>query len=353
MSDEDGVEQQSGPGGAWSSREPWQPTPRSDDDRVSFGEILRNVDGSQPIPGPYTLAPPDVVPVANELAPTALARVSRWRRRERAMKAGAVLLSMAVGAVLGLVPTRPVDVAPPGAFSEAEITAEVGAFGLAGAQDWGVDPVANDSVANRPVRIPEHERRSSDPQPPQVVRLAPIHVETRAVEPAQPSQAAAADATVASARQARVTDQRSGVTGDTHEERPPAVRRRVHEEPLQAKSGEPEAVAASPAAPQAGAPRAAERHGKVSELPDTPSRADVRDALVGVQDRVRACAPQYRGATVPARITFVSSGRVTTALVSGTLAGTPEGSCVARALRQANVPEFAEPRLVVDYPLQL
>jgi hypothetical protein len=39
--------------------------------------------------------------------------------------------------------------------------------------------------------------------------------------------------------------------------------------------------------------------------------------------------------------------------VSGPFAGTPVGSCVARAVRAARFPPFAEDRFEVTYPFQL
>ena len=40
-------------------------------------------------------------------------------------------------------------------------------------------------------------------------------------------------------------------------------------------------------------------------------------------------------------VTFAPSGRATTAMVEGRLAGTPTGSCVANAMRSAKVPAFS------------
>jgi hypothetical protein len=52
-------------------------------------------------------------------------------------------------------------------------------------------------------------------------------------------------------------------------------------------------------------------------------------------------------------VTIVNSGRVSRALVDGVFKGTPEGSCLARAVRGAHFPRFSQPSLRVSYPLSL
>jgi hypothetical protein len=72
-----------------------------------------------------------------------------------------------------------------------------------------------------------------------------------------------------------------------------------------------------------------------------------------VRSAVAACAAG-RGGVVTVRVTFAgSSGRVTTAVVEGAFAGTPEGSCMARAIRAARVPRFAQPTSSVSFPFQI
>jgi len=56
---------------------------------------------------------------------------------------------------------------------------------------------------------------------------------------------------------------------------------------------------------------------------------------------------------VPVRVTVSGSGRVTTAVVQGAWAGTPEGSCLARAVRTAHLPAFRQPRININYPFVL
>jgi hypothetical protein len=88
------------------------------------------------------------------------------------------------------------------------------------------------------------------------------------------------------------------------------------------------------------------------ELPDRPSREQV----VGVMDSVRGDVTKCTGGRAgiaELTLTVRASGQVTYALVNGTFAGTPEGSCIANVLRAAKFPAFRDPVLRVNYPLQL
>ncbi len=285
--------------------------PRSE--RLSFEELLLHVDAPPPIPGRYTLEPPDVIPVADPLA--AANRAAEVRKRELRLKVGAVTLSVGLGAFLAWMPTRPVDPAPEGAFSDAEVTADV-LPQLKGAEPASAQPAPP---------VPAPEPAETGVEPPHVTRLAPVDVDTESSQPL-PGPAEEPNETNESKR----------------EEHRPAARSRLHDEP-QAKTGEPTVVAVLRPAPQADA----------RPVPAQPQREDVVAALESVALDVRGCAPAYSGAVVRVRVTFAPSGRVTTAVVSGRLAGTPEGSCVARAVRAARVPPFERSSFVVAYPYRL
>lgn len=95
-----------------------------------------------------------------------------------------------------------------------------------------------------------------------------------------------------------------------------------------------------PAAPSAAAS---------NDLPETPSRSDVLAAMRAVTSAVTACGNGQTG-TANVTIIFASSGRVTTANVAPPFAGTPAGSCIARAVRSATVPPFSRPTFQVNYP---
>lgn len=142
------------------------------------------------------------------------------------------------------------------------------------------------------------------------------------------------------------------------ERAPAAVRApaRVTSEPAAppAAPAQPEQEAAA-AAPESATPaedEAAEA-ARLASLPEAPSREDVLAAIQSVESAVKACGEGHFG-VAPVRITAVSSGRVTTAVVTGgSVLGTPAGSCIAREARRARFPEFRQARFVVEYPFQL
>jgi hypothetical protein len=87
-------------------------------------------------------------------------------------------------------------------------------------------------------------------------------------------------------------------------------------------------------------------------LPLTPTRADIAAGLEALRPALVHCAEGQSGLlTIDA--TIAASGRVTHALIQGDFQGTPTGSCMARAVRQATFPPFRQPKLTVRYPLAL
>jgi predicted Zn finger-like uncharacterized protein len=88
-------------------------------------------------------------------------------------------------------------------------------------------------------------------------------------------------------------------------------------------------------------------------LPDTPSRDQVSSALRSVQGAVSSCGGGQHGVAMVAITVSGSSGRVTNANVSGQFAGTPVGSCVARAVRGAQFPRFRRPTFNVSFPYRI
>jgi predicted Zn finger-like uncharacterized protein len=86
-----------------------------------------------------------------------------------------------------------------------------------------------------------------------------------------------------------------------------------------------------------------------ANLPEAPGRNDVLTAMRAVAGAVNECGAGQSG-TATVAVTFASSGRVTTANVAPPYAGTPAGSCIARAVRGATVPAFSRPTFQVNYP---
>lgn len=88
------------------------------------------------------------------------------------------------------------------------------------------------------------------------------------------------------------------------------------------------------------------------DRPATPTRQDVAAAIEAIRPQLRQCAPELTGHVANVRFTFVSSGRATSAMVPNDFGSPPQRSCVARVARQASVPAFSDPQLVVTYPVQ-
>jgi hypothetical protein len=81
-----------------------------------------------------------------------------------------------------------------------------------------------------------------------------------------------------------------------------------------------------------------------------PTRVDVFTAMSSARANVVRCAGTRAG-TITVHAVFASSGRPTQVTVSGPLAGTPEGSCAARAVQHGvHLPPFGAPSFAVDFP---
>ena len=111
---------------------------------------------------------------------------------------------------------------------------------------------------------------------------------------------------------------------------------------------------ATGADPTASAPPALKIQPRVdpADLPDIPSRDDVISALEPLRRAIGECVHGKRG-VAQLDITVSSSGSVSHAVVGGDFAGTPEGSCIARATRTAQFTPFQKPRFRVIYPFSL
>ena len=145
---------------------------------------------------------------------------------------------------------------------------------------------------------------------------------------------------------------------------PPAQEPAAAEPNLLWSAPEPQPASehAEPAAPAAPAPihhpraarsRAPQRSDAApGGLPAQPSRDDIKTAIESSRAAIQTCAGSSHGLST-ARITILGSGRVSAANIEGAFAGTPQGSCMARALRAATFPRFSAPSLQVTYPFRL
>jgi hypothetical protein len=124
-----------------------------------------------------------------------------------------------------------------------------------------------------------------------------------------------------------------------------------------AAAAEPVAAAAAPAAPEpmpAATPAepAAVATEALGALPDLPTRDQIVAGFEQARAAIETCAAGKHG-TVKIQATIANSGRVASALVDGAFVGTPEGSCIARAVRAARFPQFSQASLKVSYPIAL
>jgi hypothetical protein len=85
------------------------------------------------------------------------------------------------------------------------------------------------------------------------------------------------------------------------------------------------------------------------DIPQTPSRTDVLHKLEAVRPSVRACAAGRSG-VADLDITVAHSGVVTHVLVGGDFAGTTQGTCIARAVREARFDSFKQERFRLLFP---
>lgn len=85
---------------------------------------------------------------------------------------------------------------------------------------------------------------------------------------------------------------------------------------------------------------------------ETLDRETVQSVMASVEPAVRACAGERHG-TVQVDVVVQGTGRVSSATISGLFAGSAEGSCMARAVRQARFPGFTGEPLRFRYPYGL
>jgi hypothetical protein len=89
-----------------------------------------------------------------------------------------------------------------------------------------------------------------------------------------------------------------------------------------------------------------------AQLPEIPSRDEVRAALAPLRSGVDKCA-HGRSGVAQLDITVANTGSVTSAVVGGDFAGSTEGSCIARVARTAHFVRFKKPRFRIIYPFSL
>jgi hypothetical protein len=87
-------------------------------------------------------------------------------------------------------------------------------------------------------------------------------------------------------------------------------------------------------------------------LPEQPSRDEIKRTFEALRPALEACTDNLHGTTY-ANVTINGSGRASYSIIEGAFAGSPQGSCMARALRTASFPRFAAASLTVRFPFVL
>lgn len=88
-----------------------------------------------------------------------------------------------------------------------------------------------------------------------------------------------------------------------------------------------------------------------ANLPDQPSKDQLKAALVAVQPKVNACGGGDTGLATTSITISGPTGKVTSAkVVSGGFKGTPKGACIEKAVKSAKFPKFKKPTFSFSYP---
>jgi hypothetical protein len=250
---------------------------------------------------------PRTHPLANSIAPTAVAKSVAPTAEKRGpfwqiVAAAAAVVGLGVG--LGQLPSS-----HPEARDEHAAETRTGVHATASA------PVVRPVLAAEAAE-PVHEVPAA-PAPAQPIAEAEVQPEQPlAVQPDSPAPSAEASAPE---RQPRPVSEAKSAS--SRESRPRVAR---SEKRARANSG---------------------------PLPAQPSREAVVATMKAAMPALARCTGGRKG-SVSAQLTVRSSGQVSYALVQGSFAGTPEGSCLAQALRDVRFPAFSEPSLRLTYPLQ-
>lgn len=89
------------------------------------------------------------------------------------------------------------------------------------------------------------------------------------------------------------------------------------------------------------------------QLPESPGRDDVINAMRRVSGAVGQCGGGQSGTATVQVVVAGRTGRVSNATVGGQFQGTPVASCIARAVRGATFPRFSRPNFSFEYPFRI
>jgi hypothetical protein len=235
-------------------------------------------------------------------------------------------------------PTRAIDAAQPSrAINAAQPTRAINAAqptrAINAAQPTRVIPAVRSTGAT-PTAQPTRSLPAAQPIPATTaaaLNAAPASSDVRPQARVAPPPTAASETTDARAQSAARAEHPSA-------EPAAAVAARANE-PYSAPLTTQAALAQASAEPSAA-------------LPEQPSRDDIKRTFEALRPALEACTANLHG-TMFANVTISGSGRVNYSIIEGAFAGSPEGSCMARALRSASFPHFAATSLTVRFPFVL
>ncbi len=124
-----------------------------------------------------------------------------------------------------------------------------------------------------------------------------------------------------------------------------AARQRAEKENAQAKKARSLRVGL-------GGVRMIEREQGAASEAAGPDRAKVVAAMNAIAPQLQSCVGAEHG-VADVTLTVRAPGVVSHALVEGAFADSPQGSCIAKALRAAKLPPFDEPVTRIEYPISL
>jgi hypothetical protein len=232
-------------------------------------------------------------------------------------------------------------------------------FAVAGAAAW---------LLTHPATVASHTAVRAPRQSTQVVaEVAPaVSTETVAKISAQPIQPTSEIATkaaevpvptkapeaVAPIKRVApvVAEAKAAVVAATTPVEPNAAAPVAAVEPVAAPKAELTAPAATTIAPTPAEP--AVLGSEDVALPEALTREQVVAGFESTREALLQCAAGKHG-IVTLTTTIANSGRVSRAVVEGVFQGSPEGSCMARAVRSARFQRFSQQSLNVTYPISL
>lgn len=207
------------------------------------------------------------------------------------------------------------------------------------------------SAEPRPVEPQQAQAMAAEPAEPQRAEPAAQQAQPAESQQAEP-QKAPPEVQASKAAPAEPQPSASGASVDAEaleaERRARAERRAARARAEPAYEPPKEAAQTAPSEPVQPAAPSGSRAG----LPERPTRDQVAAALNAVLPDLQKCVGD-RHDTAEVTLTVRSGGFVSYAIVTGAYAGSPEGSCIARSVKNAKFPPFRDDSLRVTYPFQL